>query len=215
MWNQVVSALLIFQGYYWIVDLSAHGSLEEPSLLLFNLVFSSWLSMEAFRVRLGHSDASRTYGFASRLFLITSFLSVAWAIFDKSSAGGVAGLLLPSSVFGPGLILVALGVYLRHAAIKTLGRFFVTKVQITDGHQLVKAGIYGLLRHPSYTGLILGFGGSLLMIGSGLALLCFIAFALPAYFYRIWVEEKALIGVFGEDYLQYRAQTYALIPYLY
>lgn len=215
MWNQVVVALLVFQGYYWAVDLIAHGSLEEPSLLLFNFVFSAWLSMEAFRVRLGHSDASRTFGFASRMFLIASFLSVALAIFDISGAGGAASLPLPPVAFVPGVLLVALGIYLRHTAIKTLGRFFVTKVQITDGHQLVKAGIYGFLRHPSYTGLIVGFGGSVLMTGSGLALLCFIGFALPAYFYRIWVEEKALISVFGEDYLQYRAETYALIPYLY
>lgn len=215
MWNQVVIALLVFQGYYWAVDLIAHGSLEAPYPLLFNLVFSLWLSMEAFRVRLGHAGASKTFGVASRMFLIASFLSIALGVYDKASDGRLAGLLLPDSAFVPGVILAAIGIYLRHTAIKTLGRFFVTKVQITDSHELIKEGIYGVLRHPSYTGLILGFGGSLLMLGSGVALVCFVAFGLPAYIYRIWVEEKALISVFGQDYVNYKSETYAIFPYLY
>lgn len=215
MWNQVIIALLVFQGYYWAVDTIAHGSLETPNALLFNLVFSAWLGMEAFRVRLGHAGSSKTFGFASRMFLIASFLSIALGVYDKASEGGIAGLLLPESTFIPGFILAAIGIYLRHTAIKTLGRFFVTKVQITDSHELIKEGIYGFLRHPSYTGLILGFGGSLLMLGSGVALICFVAVGLPAYIYRIWVEEKALISVFGQDYLTYKSQTYAVFPYLY
>jgi protein-S-isoprenylcysteine O-methyltransferase Ste14 len=211
---QLVVAVLLFQTYYWGLDFLSNGGLKSQSLLIFNLLFTLWLSMEAYRVRLGHVEKSQTFGFASRMFLIISFSSVALGLFDVSTGGWLAGQLLPQSTFFLGAALFVLGIYLRHLSIKTLGKFFVTKVQITDGHKLVKDGIYAFLRHPSYTGLIAGFLGSLLMIGSGLALALFILLGIPAYYYRIHIEEKALIGAFGNEYVNYRSSTYALIPYV-
>ena len=215
MLRQLIVALLAFQLYYWGVNFIGAGTLEAREPLAFNVIFSFWLAMEAYRVRLGHSEKSQTFGFVSRMFLLISFFSVALGLYDASTRGGFAGLLPVDRSFLPGVALLLGGIYLRHLSIKTLGRFFVTKVQITDGHQLVREGIYGLLRHPSYTGLIVGFLGSMLMIGSVAALALFVLIGIPAYYYRIYIEEKALVGAFGAEYIDYKANTYALIPYIY
>ncbi len=215
MLYQLIIAILLFQGYYWGLNFISDGVLAAGPLISFNLLFSGWLGMEAYRVRLGHAENSQTFGFASRMFLIISFFSVATGLYDVATSGRLAGALLPTVTFWPGVALLVLGMYLRHLSIKTLGRFFVTKVQITDNHQLVKEGIYRILRHPSYTGFIVGFLGSLLMLGSGIGLSIFVLVGIPAYLYRIHVEETALVSTFGREYAEYKSHSYALIPYLF
>ncbi len=210
---QTLIAISLFQAYFLIVTML--GGAPDPIMLWGNLVFTGWLGMEAMRVRLGHAEGeSRTFGILSRSFLIVSFTSVAVAFADRSSNFSLLSTLPDIALF-IGFLLLATGVWLRHLSIKTLGRFFVTKVQIRHDHNLVTEGIYSLLRHPSYTGLILGFLGIILILQSTTALLLFIALGIPAYSYRIWIEEQSLIKVFGEEYRNYRTQTYALLPFVY
>jgi protein-S-isoprenylcysteine O-methyltransferase Ste14 len=212
MKRQTLIAITLFQSYFFIMVFT--GSIDQ-TMLLGNLVFTGWLGMEAMRVRLGHAEGeSRTFGILSRSFLIVSFTSVAVAFADRSG-NFVLLATLPDTALFIGFILLAIGVWLRHLSIKTLGRFFVTKVQIRHDHNLVKDGIYSLLRHPSYTGLILGFLGVILILQSTTALVLFITLGIPAYSYRIWIEEKSLIKVFGDEYRSYRTETYALIPFVY
>ena len=40
-----------------------------------------------------------------------------------------------------------------------LGQFFLFEPNIQRGHELIISGPYSVVRHPSYTGLILIFGG--------------------------------------------------------
>ena len=143
-------------------------------------------------------------------------MAVIVGIFD--SAGHIKYLndiKLPTFVFYIGAFLLIVGIYIRHVTIKQLGKFFVTKIQTLDDHELIKSGIYSVLRHPSYTGLIIGFIGAILLLESGIALIIFIIIGIPAYIYRIKVEEKALISYFGESYVEYKRTTNAIIPYLY
>lgn len=215
MWKQTIIALGLFEMYFTLILLGS-GRAPDAIMLTANAMFAGWLAMEAMRVRLGHAtSSSRTYGILSRSFLTISFLSVALAIADRglSFQWGTSSLPSPSVAFGT--LLFVSGVWLRHISIKTLGRFFVTKVQITDEHRLIKEGIYQMLRHPSYTGLILGFSGIILVLQSTAALAFFLALGVPAYLYRIRVEEAALLSVFGEEFTQYRSETYALLPFLY
>ncbi len=216
MWIRAAVVFFAFQTCYF-VTLSILGShpLKDKTLLLFNLLFGLWLIIESAQVRLGHARGSRTFGTLSRLFLLTSLLSLGLGIYDRATHFQSLAYALPEELIVLGLLLMISGIYLRHISIKALGRFFVTKIQITDNHELIDEGIYGILRHPSYTGLILAFVGTLLMLGSTLALAFFVLVAVPTYIYRIWVEEKALVQSFGQKYLRYRSNTYALFPFLY
>jgi len=66
-----------------------------------------------------------------------------------------------------GVVLNALGGALRIYPVFVLGRRFSGLVAIQPGHTLVTDDIYGVLRHPSYLGLILNALGWVLVFRSG------------------------------------------------
>ncbi len=60
-----------------------------------------------------------------------------------------------------GVALYTIGGVLRLAPVFVLGRRFSGLVAVQEGHRLVTGGIYGVIRHPSYLGLlitVLGWG---------------------------------------------------------
>ena len=56
----------------------------------------------------------------------------------------------------------------------TLGRFFTYDVTIQPGHRVVTSGPYRWVRHPSYTGGLLGLLGLGVALGSGAAVLALV-----------------------------------------
>src|SRR5690348_13756232 len=69
-----------------------------------------------------------------------------------------AGLALPGPGWWPlvlGAVVFAAGLALRAWAVKELGRFFKFTVVVQEEHRVVDTGPYRLIRHPSYTGLLL------------------------------------------------------------
>lgn len=87
-------------------------------------------------------------------------------------------------------------------------------VAIQPGHRLVTNGVYGVIRHPSYLGLLIGSLGWALAFRSGAGLLL-TALTIPPLLARIDAEERFLRMQFGDEYDAYRARTSRLIPGLY
>jgi protein-S-isoprenylcysteine O-methyltransferase len=150
-----------------------------------------------------------------------------WIIIVASRVGLVAALaiaaLAPSLrayandwwTLGLGIALVLAGVVLRAWAIVTLGRYFRREVTIEPGQRLVRLGPYRWIRHPSYAGLVLSFGGFGLAFGSwvsaAVAMLVIFAGMLP----RIRVEERALAQAFGADYADYASSRARMLPHVW
>src|SRR5207245_1805894 len=89
---------------------------------------------------------------------------------------GYAGVgPLPDWVFYPGIFLMLLGVVVRQWAIAVLGRFFSLTVRVAEDHRVVVKGPYRLVRHPSYTGVLITFIGLALGVQSSGALLVLFA----------------------------------------
>jgi protein-S-isoprenylcysteine O-methyltransferase Ste14 len=95
-----------------------------------------------------------------------------------------------------------------------LGHRFSGLVAIQPGHTLVTSGIYRIIRHPSYLGLLIGTLGWGLAFRSGVGLLL-TALIIPPLIARIRAEERLLRTEFGAEYDAYRARTSRLIPGLY
>ena len=70
---------------------------------------------------------------------------------------------------------------------------------------LVTGGIYGVIRHPSYLGLIVNLIGWALAFRSGVGLLLTLLIVLPLVA-RIQAEEALLQSEFGASYEDYRAR---------
>ena len=113
-----------------------------------------------------------------------------------------------------GVVLFAAGGALRLWPVFVLGRRFSGLVAIQPGHELVTDGVYGIIRHPSYLGLLVSALGWALAFRSGVGLLLW-ALMIPPLLARIRSEETLLQTQFGAAYDAYRARTSRLIPGLY
>ena len=120
-----------------------------------------------------------------------------------------------------GLLLSAVGGYLRHKArleLKKKAGFgslvSTARLQVVESHQLVKDGLYKHIRHPIYLGETLRNLGFVLIPSSIYGVL-FMAVATIFLLFRIEIEEKMLIEVFGDEYREYQRDTKRIIPYLY
>jgi protein-S-isoprenylcysteine O-methyltransferase Ste14 len=113
-----------------------------------------------------------------------------------------------------GVILFAIGGALRLWPVFVLGRRFSGLVAIQPGHTLVTDGVYGIIRNPSYLGLLVSSLGWVLAFRSVLGVLL-TALLIPPLVARIRAEEAMLRSQFGVEYDTYFARTYRLIPGLY
>jgi protein-S-isoprenylcysteine O-methyltransferase Ste14 len=113
-----------------------------------------------------------------------------------------------------GVMLFAAGGALRLWPVFVLGRRFSGLVAIQPGHTLVTSGIYGVIRHPSYLGLLVNSLGWSLAFRAGIGVLL-TALMVPPLLARIGAEERLLRTQFGDEYGAYCARTSRLIPGLY
>ena len=113
-----------------------------------------------------------------------------------------------------GVVLFTAGSALRLWPVFVLGHRFSGLVAIQPGHTLVTSGVYGLIRHPSYLGLLVNSLGWGLAFRSGVGVLL-AALMIPPLLARIGAEERLLRTEFGAEYDSYRARTSRLIPGLY
>ena len=111
-----------------------------------------------------------------------------------------------------GVVLMWLGVALRQWAVHTLGRFFTFKLTVQSDQRVVDVGPYRVVRHPSYSGLLLSGLGTAIALGNWLALaLLTVPYAI-ALAHRIQVEERLLRSGLGPDYERYAASRKRLVP---
>src|SRR6058998_630813 len=195
-----------------MVGLFATGATSITFYIVYSLWFVSEVIGAWFIPRLRERGAIRVKRDRGSGALI--FLSIFAAISVALSFGyrGVAGL--PDWAFYPGIFLILLGVLVRQWSIAVLGRFFSLTVRVAEDHRVVVKGPYRLIRHPSYTGVLITFIGLALAVQSSGALLVLLAVFGVSYGYRMRVEERVLLSALGQDYAEYMKRTKRLIPYL-
>jgi protein-S-isoprenylcysteine O-methyltransferase Ste14 len=113
-----------------------------------------------------------------------------------------------------GVVLFAAGGALRIWPVFVLGNRFSGLVAIQPGHTLVTSGVYGVIRHPSYLGLLINSLGWSLAFRSGVGVLL-TSLLIPPLITRIDAEENLLRTEFGDAYDVYCSNTWRLIPGIY
>jgi len=114
-----------------------------------------------------------------------------------------------------GLFLIVAGLAIRWAAILTLGKYFAVDVSIRSDHKVITTGVYRFVRHPAYSGTILSFLGLGLSFSSWISTLVIVLPIVVAFVHRIRIEERALAGFLGDEYVRYCTTTKRMIPGLY
>lgn len=118
-------------------------------------------------------------------------------------------------LFVAGIVLMVLGIAFRAWSVIVLGRNFTVYVQVRDEQPVVETGPYRLLRHPSYTGLLVVCLGIGLALGNWLALVVVVVVPTIAILLRIRVEERALLAGIGEPYRRFAETRKRLIPWVW
>lgn len=113
-----------------------------------------------------------------------------------------------------GVVLFAAGGALRIWPVFVLGRRFSGLVAIQPGHTLVTSGVYGVIRHPSYLGLLVNSLGWALAFRAAVGVLL-TALMVPPLLARIRAEDALLRTQLGGEYDPYCSRTSRLIPGLY
>lgn len=152
-----------------------------------------------------------TYVLLASLALILLFWQwrpipvVLWRIEDPRWAMAVQGLSFC------GWLLVLLSTFMiNHFELFGLHQVFVNLAKKAMPEPRFKApALYKLVRHPIYLGFIIAFwAASAMTIGH----LLFAAVTTAYIFVGIFLEERDLVGLFGHEYLSYRAGVRMLIP---
>jgi protein-S-isoprenylcysteine O-methyltransferase Ste14 len=153
---------------------------------------------------------------ASRMFhLIVLNTGVALLIFTLGIPGFHKRFLPANHVLqGIGLAVEAAGFALAIWARRTLGANWSGEVRIAAGHQLVRTGPYRWVRHPIYTAVLAMYLG-MLMVSGEVHAIAGLAVIVLAYLRKIRMEETILSAQFGEEFLTWRRETWALAPPIY
>jgi protein-S-isoprenylcysteine O-methyltransferase len=126
-----------------------------------------------------------------------------------------AHFLTPSDATGAiGLLITLLGVGIAIWARVTLGKNWSGAVTLKKDHTLVRRGPYALVRHPIYTGFLLGALGVAVITGEVRGLVG-TAIVLVGFSLKYRTEEEFMLANFGDEYRTYQREVKALIPWVY
>jgi len=159
----------------------------------------------------------------------TTVLSILMRDSDRAQDIG----LTPLSIAGLGLVVV--GAWLREKCYRALGPLFTIELAIRKDHKLVTTGPYGVVRHPSYAGILAVQAGLVCWfcspgswlresgvlestVGSGFVYVSglILGFIIMFGVSRMGREEKELRKAFGGEWDAWaRRVPYRLVPGLY
>jgi len=150
-------------------------------------------------------------------FMSLTVIGFAVAVYDFAAIQGLGLRLGPVSLLG--LAMLVSGGYLRFTSRRHLMGAGLTmlgssRLVTVEGQRLVTDGLYRRIRHPLYLGeatrnlgftLILssGYGFALVLLGSLFLLV------------RVRREERMMLEKFEDEYRDYMARTWRLIPHVY
>jgi protein-S-isoprenylcysteine O-methyltransferase Ste14 len=113
-----------------------------------------------------------------------------------------------------GFVLALAGMGVAVWARIHLGQYWSDKVVLKVDHHLISSGPYARMRHPIYSGVLLGVAGTALVIGEWRGVLAFLVL-LTNYAIKAKREEKILAGAFAEDFADHKRRAGFLSPRLY
>lgn len=150
-------------------------------------------------------------------YVVAQLLLMGLVAIGPQSRPGLPAQLLPDSLavvrLVAGLILFVIGLALAVAGLFNLGRNLTIVPRPKDDAVLVESGAYRLVRHPIYSGVILGSLAWALLVNGPLTLVYALVLAavldIKARREERWLSEKY------PTYPAYQQRVRKLIPFVY
>lgn len=159
----------------------------------------------------------RIYRGVARVFQFVILVPAFFLIFDSDLAVGFLGWrVVPATTSAQiiGLALTLAGLAFALWARFFLGRNWSGEITVKKDHQLIRSGPYAIVRHPIYSGFLLGLLGTAIAFGQ---LRGFVGLVLAAIGWRLksLVEERFMTEQFGDEYATYKSEVKALVPFIW
>ncbi|BBL45255.1 isoprenylcysteine carboxyl methyltransferase [Nanobdella aerobiophila] len=114
-----------------------------------------------------------------------------------------------------GFLLFLIGILYQGIAEASLGKYYLPYLGIAEGQKIIKNGIYKYIRHPGYFGEMLIFLGFGFVTYNILGIIIALIVDIFIYIGEVLPEEQYLENNFGQEYKDYKKETYRFIPYIF
>jgi protein-S-isoprenylcysteine O-methyltransferase Ste14 len=207
--DTIVGVLKFLVGLFW-----RHSS--TPSEFFFPIACDFWMllclywAISALRMKAVKARESLERRMS---YVLPMIIGLALLFSQRAHSGWLGTRFAPESreLCLGGIVLTAAGVGLAMWARYILGENWSAAVSIRQDHELIRGGPYSVMRHPIYTGMLLGLLGTALVVGEirgilALAIIC-------AGFYRKARKEEAWLSrEFGESFEIHAKRTGMFLP---
>lgn len=113
---------------------------------------------------------------------------------------------------GVSVALFAVGALLSWTATNALGEHLRFEAAVSEGHELVRSGPYGLVRHPIYASMLAILLATGILVTPWRWFLAALVVFLIGTEIRVQTEDSLLASHFGEQFRAYRESVSAYIP---
>jgi protein-S-isoprenylcysteine O-methyltransferase Ste14 len=187
--------------------------------LIYNYLFPAmWLGYLAYWwvMSINVKESERGEPALSQLVRLVAMICAVVLLWPGISFPVLDGRFLPTGPlsFWIGAAVTAAGLLFSIWARRHLGSNWSQAVTIKADHELITSGPYALVRHPIYSGLLLGFIGTAVALGQWRGLLA-VALVFIVLWRKLRLEEQWLRAQFGEPYEVYVRRVAALVPYIF
>jgi len=184
--------------------------------LLLRILGYLWAAFGAYWVAAGiRGAASQTREHSLYRFGRLSTLAITFSLlFWSRTSVGILGrrALAASLLIGyTGFCVVFVGIVVAIWARVHLGQYWSDKVVLKVDHQLVRSGPYAYMRHPIYSGVLLGVLGTALVLGEVRGALAFVLL-LANYAIKARREDRMLAEHFPEEFREHSRRAGFLLP---
>ena len=169
----------------------------------------AWLAYWIVAARSAAGGASFERRASRLLHLVAALISLAALLFRPVHFGLPCGGALDVA----GDLVTGFGLAFAIWARIHLGQCWSGRVEVKQGHRVVRTGPYAWVRHPIYAGILMAIAGSAMVAGELSAFLAVVIMT-AAYLRKIRMEEAVLRQSFGSEYEAYQREVKALVPFV-
>ncbi|HET7625611.1 MAG TPA: isoprenylcysteine carboxylmethyltransferase family protein [Verrucomicrobiae bacterium] len=175
------------------------------------IVFWSYWLVSALNVKKARKSESRLARMVHLAFACFAFVLIVLSASPNRFVGWHLFSAQKDFFIGVAILLIGLG-FAVWARIH-LGAYWSGRVELKEGHRLIRTGPYKWVRHPIYTGILAGFLGTGFATGDVRIAGAFVFLGI-IFFLKSRREECLLTQEFGDEYIQYRKKVPAFLPFL-
>ncbi|MGH9756572.1 MAG: methyltransferase family protein, partial [Candidatus Acidiferrales bacterium] len=110
-----------------------------------------------------------------------------------------------------GAVVTVAGIGIAVWARRRLGKNWSAEVTIREGHALILSGPYAYIRHPIYSGMLLGILGTAIAVGEYRGLVALAIFWI-GWAHKAKKEESYLAAEFGPAFAEHKRLTGFFLP---